>query len=265
MMRSGKGSDNEIGNGILETINSAVLSCERDNDLGKMWKEPIIEIISANNEELKKLKEIVHDKHCLPGDILSDAKSIISFFIPFHDSIPDSNIDGLMASKEWAITYVKTNELIKLIGDKIEVFMDKYGYKTGKIPATHNYNEEDLISNWSHRHIAYMCGMGTFGRNNMLITKNGCCGRLGSIVINYEFAEYKSKAKNNEMCLSKSGKVCDICRGKCMVSAYEDNVFNRFKCHAQCKKNSKYHEKLGIADVCGKCLVGLPCSTRAPL
>jgi hypothetical protein len=29
-------------------------------------------------------------------------------------------------------------------------------------------------------------------------------------------------------------------------------------------KNEKYHKEAGYADVCGKCLVGLPCSLKEP-
>ena len=254
----------DIGNGIRETIKSTILAYEKDNQMGQMWKEPIIEIISANNESLKTLKEAVSAEHCMPRDILPDAKSIICFFIPFQDSVVHGNNDGTMASKEWAMMYVKTNDLIKVIGDQIELFMEQHGYKTGKIPATHNFNTEKLISNWSHRHIAYIAGMGTFGKNNMLITKNGCCGRLGSVIINYEFAEYKTISVTTEKCLSKAGKVCGICQKKCVINAYENENFDRHKCYAQCLKNSEYHEAVGLADVCGKCLVGLPCSVREP-
>jgi hypothetical protein len=47
-------------------------------------------------------------------------KSIISFFIPFHENIVKSNIKGIMASGEWAAAYIRTNDLIKTINDNIE-------------------------------------------------------------------------------------------------------------------------------------------------
>jgi hypothetical protein len=34
--------------------------------------------------------------------------------------------------------------------------MEQNGNKAGKIPAIHNFYTERLISNWSHRHIAYI-------------------------------------------------------------------------------------------------------------
>jgi epoxyqueuosine reductase QueG len=245
---------------ITENIKSTVV----DYEINKIWKVPIIEIISAKNEKLKKLKEMASAEHLMPCDILSDAKSIISFFIPFQEYISKSNIKGIMASEEWAITYIKTNDLIEKINDNIELLMAKNGYKTGKIPATHNFDDKKLISNWSHRHIAYIAGIGTFGINNMLITKNGCCGRFGSILINYEFKEYKQISEIKDKCLNKLNGSCGLCQRKCTANAYETNNFNRHKCYEQCLKNVEYHKNIEYADVCGKCLVGLPCSIKEP-
>jgi len=249
---------------IIKTIKSTVVDYAKNNQINDTWKEPIIEIISARDDQIIKLKKIVSEEHLMPHDILSDAKSIICFFIPFHENIIKSNIDGIPASKEWAAAYINTNDLIKSINDNIETLMNKNGFKAGKIPATHNFDQKLLISNWSHRHIANMAGLGTFGINNMLITKDGCCGRLGSIIINYELDNYKNITEISDKCLYKLNRSCGICRTKCITGAYENYGYNRHKCYGQCLKNAEYHKDIGYADVCGKCLVGLPCSTKEP-
>jgi len=249
---------------IIKTINSAISEYGEINKINEMWGEPIIEIISASNEKIKYLKQAVSSEHLMPYDILQDAKSIISFFIPFHKKIAESNINGTMASKEWVAAYIRTNDLIKVINNKIEELMQKNGCKTGKIPATHNFNEKTLISNWSHRHIAFMAGIGTFGINNMLITKKGCCGRFGSIIINYELKDYQQVGNIKEKCLNKLNENCGICHKRCTVNAYDNNNFNRNACYEQCLENAKYHKETGYADVCGKCMVGLPCSLKEP-
>ena len=250
---------------IIETIKAAVVDYDADNQQPrKMWKEPIVGIISAKDERLMKLKETVSVDHLMPADILPGAESIISFFIPFREYIVKSNIEGIMASEDWAAAYIRTNSLIKTINDRIELLMDKNGRKTGKIPATHNFDEKKLISNWSHRHIAYFAGLGTFGINNMLITENGCCGRFGSIIVDYKFDEYKMTPEIKEKCLHKLNGSCGICQKKCIINAYKNNDYDRHKCYEQCLKNAEYHKNTGYADVCGKCLVGLPCSQKEP-
>jgi len=248
---------------IIETIQSAINEFANSNQCKTYWKEPIIAVISARDENVPSLKETVSPEHFMPSDISPDAKSIISFFIPFHEDIINSKINGKMASKEWALAYIKTNALIQIINDNIESIMERNGYKAGKIPATHNFDEKKLISNWSHRHIAYIAGIGTFGINNMLITEKGCCGRFGSIITDYEFKNY-AQMNNNEKCLHKINGSCGLCRKKCAINAYENNNFNRHKCYAQCLENAHYHINIGYADICGKCMVGLPCSLAEP-
>jgi epoxyqueuosine reductase QueG len=128
----------------------------------------------------------------------------------------------------------------------------------------HPFDIKKLVSTWSHRHIAYIAGMGTFGINNMLITKNGCCGRFGSIAINYGLSEYKQVGEIKEKCLNKLYGNCGICQSNCVVKCYDKNSFDRLKCYEQCLKNKELHKKYGHADVCGKCLANLPCSTNEP-
>jgi epoxyqueuosine reductase QueG len=249
---------------IRETIESAITAYSRENQINDMWKEPIFGIISADNDKIYSLKNSVSAEHLLPKDILSDAKSIISFFIPFSSRIINSNISGLVPSEEWALSYIKTNDLIKMISNNIEILMENNGYKAGKIPATHNFDKVKLISNWSHRHIAIIAGLGTFGINNMLITKYGCCGRLGSIITNFEFQEYNDVSQVNEKCLHKKYGNCGVCIKRCMVNAYDDGNFDRQKCYKRLLENAEHRKKIGKADVCGKCLVGLPCSIKEP-
>ncbi|GHV81285.1 (Fe-S)-binding protein [Spirochaetia bacterium] len=233
----------------------------------KMWKEPILGIISAEDEGLKLLREVVSSTHLLPGDILPGAESIIVFFIPFQDSIVESNLHGETASREWALAYIKTNDLIRVINDDIAEMLRREGYAAGKLPATHNFDTERLVSDWSHRHVACIAGLGSFGFNNMLITDQGCCGRFGSMVTSLPVSavpEAAAARPPRERCIHKLTGGCGACRKRCPVNAYGDGGFDRRRCYAQCLKNGELHKDLGYADVCGKCLAGLPCSFRSP-
>lgn len=46
-------------------------------------------------------------------------------------------------------------------------------YNVDVLPEVSTFDQNILKSNWSHRHFAKIAGIGTFGINNMLISKNG--------------------------------------------------------------------------------------------
>lgn len=237
---------------------------------------PLVAAIRADHPDFALLKTAVAPTHLLPEDILPGAKSVFCFFIPFDDYVATSNRDGAFASAEWAHAYIATNDLIAKIGDRVESMLREKGFCVGKIPATHNFDEATLMSDWSHRHIAHIAGLGEFGINNMLITDSGCCGRLGSIITDCELDSDSDTAalagrveRARERCLNKINGSCGVCLKRCANGTYVRNddgdlIFDRARCYEACLANAERHKNLGYADVCGKCLVGLPCSSRSP-
>lgn len=250
---------------MLEELARTVRACvgNKSRQCGNLWGEPLVRAVSSDRKEILALKETVSPRHLSPLEILPDAKGIVCFFVPFDVKVSESNIGGRYASAEWARAYILTNELIAEISDGIERFLNARGFRAGKIPATHNFDAETLLSDWSHRHVAAAAGLGTFGINNMLITDRGCCGRLGSVVTNCEF-EYGDEGAMAERCLFKRDGSCGACLKKCFTGAYADNGYDRHRCYAVCLENAAHHADIGYADVCGKCLVGLPCSAKDP-
>ena len=263
----------------------------------KIWEAPLCAAVSADDPGFAELKKLVSPGHFLPRDILPPAKTVICFFIPFTKGLIRSNAvvkasqdvpageESLLASEEWALAYIHTNRLIGRIGEVLEEFLGTRGFRAGKIPATGNFDEARLISDWSHRHIARIASLGSFGMNNMLITDKGCCGRFGSLVTDWEEAAGKGlyppdrkKDSRRERCLYKLGKPCLACQKRCPAGAYGHKSppaeprrdfpvkpdFDRHRCYAMCLKNAEHYKSLGTADVCGKCLVMLPCSTEDP-
>lgn len=227
------------------------------------WQEPLIGFVNAADERFAGLKASVSPTHALPADLLPAARTVIVYFIPFVDSIVQSNIAGDTCSYEWAVAYIETNQLIFDLNTCLSEQLSRQGYESRIIPATHNFDEVKLISDWSHRHIAYLAGLGSFGLNNMLITEKGCCGRVGSIVTN-AFIE-PTPWSGQENCLYKHGGLCQKCIDRCPEKALTVAGFDRQKCYsAKCLENAKMYSALGVADACGKCLVNVPCSRFNP-
>ncbi|MBU0757169.1 MAG: epoxyqueuosine reductase [Nanoarchaeota archaeon] len=226
------------------------------------WKKPLVAYADANDPIFKDLKQIISSDHLLPEDILPAAKSVIAFFIPFDEKIPKSNVSGKNCSIEWCYAYIETNQLIIDINDTLKDFLKQNGFDAAVTPPTHNFDEERLISNWSHKHVAYIAGLGKFGVHQLLITEQGCCGRLGSIV-----TEVKVKAtmrSNNEFCLFRTKGICLACVNKCVNGALQKDSYDRHKCYEMCLENDRFHEKLGTTDICGKCSTIVPCSFINP-
>lgn len=227
------------------------------------WRTPLVGFSAADDPLFQELKSAVSPTHELPGDLLSSAKSVVSFFVPFGKPIVNSNKEGRLASREWAMIYVLTNNLIYDLGQRLTRFLEEDGHESFVPPATHNFDKARLISDWSHRHVAVIAGLGKFGLNNMLITESGCCGRIGSLVTSLPFSA--DERPEQESCLHRHNGSCLACVKKCIGGALFPDNYDRKRCYEICRENEVFFEGLGKADVCGKCLVGLPCSLEDPV
>lgn len=248
---------------IKQLITQYVMEYAKKDEITTEWKEPIVKCAAANDEMFPELKEIVSSTHALPQDFLDDAKTVISYFLPFAESVANSNIEGKYSSEEWAKAYIETNDLIFELNNHIKEKLNDLDYESTIIPATHNFDKERLISDWSHRHVAYIAGLGKFGINNMLITDKGCCGRIGSIVTNLKIEP--TERTDEEYCLYKSKEICKKCVQRCVADALKVDSFAGDKCHEILTENDELRPELGLSDVCGKCSVGLPCSFTNPV
>jgi epoxyqueuosine reductase QueG len=248
---------------IIKTIKKFVNEYQNKKNIKTGWREPLIKFADAEDDLFYKLKKIVSKSHVLPKDILKGAGTVIAFFIPFEKETADSNIKGKLSSRKWALAYLETNQLIHDLNNHLENILKNESYNSSIIPATHNFDEESLISNWSHRHAAYIAGLGSFGINNMLITEKGCAGRIGIIISDIKV---KASPRNEkEYCLNKAGYNCSRCVERCVNKSLKIDSFDRFKCYEILLKNDDYHSDLALTDVCGKCCVDLPCSFENPL
>jgi epoxyqueuosine reductase QueG len=213
---------------------------------------------------------------------------LVAFFIPFHKSVILSNKDGPDASTLWAEAYIATNALIARASDAAAAVLLRAGYQAAIVPATHNFDESTLMSRWSHRHVAWIAGLGDFGMNNMLITSQGSAGRFGSFVTDVLFpgaagagsgaplatnargasARADAGPRNGDArrpdhpCLYLRDSSCGLCVARCPTGALRLDGFDRNACYALCLQNAELHRDLGLADVCGKCVSGVPCAFR---
>jgi epoxyqueuosine reductase QueG len=248
---------------IIGEIRKFVADYQLDRAISTRWGEPLVGFGDAADPLFAELKKVVIETHALPQDLLPGAATVIAFFLPFPPAVAATNITARLSSPEWALSYIETNALIGHLGEHMIGFLGKTGAATVGIPATHNWIEEKLISNWSHRHVAFIAGLGRFGQNNMLITGKGCSGRIGSLITTAKIVPDERPA--TEACLFKYDGSCRKCVRKCVNEALQEETFDRFRCYAQLLENVEEHKNIGYADVCGKCLAAVPCTHTNPV
>ncbi|MCK8600461.1 epoxyqueuosine reductase [Desulfoferrobacter suflitae] len=244
-------------------IEEFILDWKRSQGADDYWRPPLVGVASANDPLLAELRRVVDPDHAMPAEILPGAESVIVFFLPFQRWLGEQNDGhGTLASQSWAESYITTNLLIGAINEHLKARLKDRGHLAAVTPATHNFDEAKLVSRWSHKHLAYLAGLGTFGHNHLLITSSGCCGRLGSLVTTMPLAA--TVRPEAEWCLQKAGYDCLACVPKCKYGALHETRFSRQACYRQCLRNNAHYSHLPLVDVCGKCACEVPCSYQIP-
>ena len=239
----------------------------------KIFEAPIFAFGAADDEYFKSLKNpaAIGEHFLLPKEWLSQSKTVISFFLPFSKEVIKGNKrDMSWPSEEWLhgriegqallnklCIYLKS-ELINAGHNSIVPSLDERFWMKAKFNKDSPHSEVSFTSNWSERHVAFACGLGTFGLSKGLITKRGIAGRFGSIITELYLPTDKRDYENIYEYCSK----CGVCVKNCPVNAISiENGKNHIICSQFLDKTSeKYKPRYG----CGKCQIGVPCEGRIP-
>lgn len=250
-------------NWIQNEINTFIANYKKNHQLSTSWKLPLIGYANANDELFLRLKETISPIHFTPRELLDNAQTVIAYFLPFEDSIGKNNRDGQYPSKIWTVAYIETNRMIQEINRYLTQIMKDNGYECASVPPTHNFDQEKLLSAWSHKHIGYIAGLGHFGLHQMLITEEGSCGRLGSLVTSASLES--TPRKSQETCLYKYNQTCRVCIDRCPTSALTIDAFDRHTCFQHLIESAKLDTEYESTLVCGKCVCIVPCSFTNPV
>ena len=241
----------------------------------RFFDAPLMAVGAAGDPifELLKSDEAVGPMFMTPEEWLPGAKSVISFFLPFEERIITANL-GATAEipPEWLHGRIEgqtaLNAMVVSLRDLliesdcaaiIPTMDDRF--ESGRKPDFLSRDGEELpgyTSSWSERHVAYACGLGTFGLSRGLITKRGTAGRFGSIITDLPLApDVRPYSRYDEYC-----NLCGECAARCPVGAIDVHKGkNMAVCAAFMQKcTEKYSPRYG----CGKCNVGVQCATGVP-
>lgn len=131
-------------------------------------------------------------------------------------------------------------------------------------------NKYGFASSWSERHAAHVCGLGTFGVSDGLITSAGKAIRVGSVVVRKRYTPApRSYENHNEWCLFHSTGKCLVCARRCPAGAISKSGHDKIKCKEYIRDVTAVHvekKQLGFkVNSCGLCQTKVPCESRNPL
>jgi epoxyqueuosine reductase QueG len=234
----------------------------------KIFDAPIFAFGSVVDELYVKVKSpcVIGEQFMTPIEWLPSAKTVISFFLPFSEQIKKANTKNLhWPANEWLHGRIEGQNLLKDLTLYIEENLINAGFETlspsfDERFKTERDSEKNMFkTSWSERHVAFVCGHGTFGLSKGLITTMGICGRFGSILTNLDIPkDIRSYNDVYEYCT-----MCGECVTHCPAQAIslEDGKNSMLCSDFLDKTREKHNPRYG----CGKCQVGVPCESGVPI
>jgi len=237
----------------------------------KMFEPPIFAFGAPSDDLYATFKspEVVGSRFMLPGEWLPGAKTVISFFLPYTERIKTANsADFAWPAEEWLHGRIEGQIFLVELANYLRDKLTGAGYKSlvpGTDPrfATGGSNDKKesprdaFTSSWSERHVAFACGLGTFGLSKGLITEKGTCGRFGSILTELDLEKDVRRYEGvYDYCIK-----CGACVPNCPAGAISPEGKDCFPCKAFIDKTAEKH---GPRYGCGKCQVSVPCESAAP-
>ncbi len=210
-----------------------------------------------------------------PAEWLDGAGTVVSLFFPASAAVKDSNrcTENGVSSSLWSYARIEGQNFINTYLSALADWLRSEGIpccipsadprfaavKGGKgMPGYPDLPPETFGSNWSERHAAYVCGLGTFGLSKGLITKKGMAGRFGSILLGIVLpADERPYAGLYDYCIR-----CGACVRRCPVGAIDPDTG---KDHAKCAVNvARSGQVLAPRYGCGLCQTCVPCESGIP-
>ena len=250
-----------------------------------MWERPLIGIAAGDDPYLDFLKEHIGSFHWSPLEafqlkysepVLNKDLRVVSMAFPQSMEAKESQTKETIApSREWLVSRGEWEPLMKEFSGKLVNELERLGIRSVSIdllPEFSTARSETLgiASKWSHRHMAYLAGLGTFGLSEGLITEKGKAVRFTSLIIEAPLdTTIRPYDTYNEWCLYYKNGTCGVCIKRCPAHAITAEGHDKDACDAYEEYFAENHwpEDLERGDYiigCGLCQTGVPCQNKRP-
>lgn len=260
---------------ITKRVNS-IYEHESENRLpdGSMiFDYPLYGIADANDPLFEEFKNetIIGKSYHPPYYWVPEARSVITYFLPFSRQMRQSNYGDPPPSVEWLHGRFLGENLNEKLRLKLVAELEAIN-GSAVAPLLHEDYSSDydhFTSSWSERHAAYVAGLGSFGLHRGLITSQGVAGRIGSVITDLLFKPtLRPEGPYYNNCPYLMDEKCGVCIKRCPAGAITKSGKNKEKCYQYMfieDHMQTTREHFGYKhSICGKCQVDVPCEDKIP-
>lgn len=253
----------------------------------RIFDAPLVGFVRGDDPIFETFKDVIGPHHMTPLEIMkwqakknnvspppAEELSVVAYVMPIaRQTRLQNRAETRWPAERWAQTRLSGEIFSQTLSREIVTFLMAQGVLAIAPDTTPLFNKKRYpgvgwASPWSHRHMAYAAGLGTFGMHDFLITEKGCAHRLGSFVVHRPLQPNRERAVDiHANCLHYQGKKCLVCMKRCPVGAItESYAHDKEICYRHVAKSLKYclrHYRIFIYG-CGLCATGVPCESGIP-
>jgi epoxyqueuosine reductase len=257
-----------------------------------IFEIPLIGFADGDDPLFEEYKKVVNKDHYSPREILMkhltetlkvetpdfDNVSVISFVLPINrDTLGSNAREKEGPSLRWNHTRWMGQDFITELSKHLAAALEAIGAVALAPDLTPFFQifgpPDQIVSNWSHRHMAYAAGLGTFSLNDGFITPRGIAMRCGSVVANIKLMpSVRPYANHLANCRFFATGKCGVCISRCPGEAITEKGHDKAKCiNTLFVKQKPYLDGshgpgyIGRYAGCGLCQTGVPCETQIPV
>jgi epoxyqueuosine reductase len=275
---------------VVSEIRRLVLKDEENRmtgvDNSPFFDEPLVGFTSGEDPIFRELKGIIGDFHLTPEEVMTshcekigidppkaNEIGVISFVLPISEATRRENASMKAGpSERWSHTRLFGERFNKSLQRHLVSLLEDNGHLAVAPEQTENFKivEDERVgkaSSWSQRHVAFACGLGTFGLSDGLITARGKAHRIGSVVVDMPLESPGRGEDIHAGCIYFQNDGCKVCAKRCPVDAISEDGHDKVKCSEFVfGQADMIMERYGI-DIygCGLCQTGVPCEHIDPV
>ena len=248
----------------------------------RIWAKPLLGAARGDDPIFETFRDKVDERHWLPaeafeaGGVSASAAelSVVSWLLPHTDiTKKDNSRQKDLPSERWARSRIFGETANMKLRDRMVEYLRQKGYQAVspmQLAGWKKLESERYVyaSNWSERHIAHACGLGTFGLCDGLITPVGKAVRIGSVVLRAPLDPTpRPYRRYDEYCPFKVKNACGACIKRCPAGALSERGHDKRICsdYLDDRTAPYVEEHYGFVGYgCGLCQTGVPCASGIP-